>query len=578
MSAETLEFKTELKQLLDIITHSLYSDKDVFLRELISNGCDAIDRVRFNSLENEDLLEGDSDWKIRISVDETAGTLTVSDNGTGMSRESIVDELGTIAKSGTQAFLQNLAQADVKNRPDLIGQFGVGFYASFIVADRVTVLSRPGGAKDAGVRWESDGQGEYTIESVEKETRGTDVALHLREDAREYLQPMRLRRVVTRFSDFIEHPVVMDVEKEDDEGVKTVTEETLNTRKAIWLRPKSEVTEEEHKEFYKHISRDFHDPVKTIHYVAEGATEFRVLVYIPKHKPLDLAWGEPKSQLHLYVRRVFITDHCEALLPSYLRFVRGVVDCTDLPLNVSREMLQQNPLLGKIQKNIVKRVLSALEELRTEDYDAYVEFHEELGSILREGVTHDWSNRERIAGLTLFESVATESGKYTTLDKYVEAMPDGQEEIFYLVGEDRDLLARSPHVEAFRSRGFDVLLMTDPFDEFMISSLPEYKGKKLKAADRGALDADETEKEKLDEARTEFADLLKDLSKHLESVKDVRLSTRMNESAACLVLDEGAMGVHISRIMERIGRSDAADRPRQTLELKPRAPSRPGRA
>lgn len=577
MSEERLQFKTELKQLLDIITHSLYSNKEVFLRELISNACDAIDKIRFNALANADLLEGDSGWKIKLIPDEQAGTLTVSDNGIGMSRETIVEDLGTIARSGTQEFLTSLAQSEAKDRPDLIGQFGVGFYASFMVADKVTVISRPAGADRQGAKWISDGKGEFTVETVDKPTRGTDVILHLRDEDKDFLQPWRLRQIVTKFSDFVEHPVVMDVEKEveDDQGnkAKQLVEEQLNTLKAIWLRPKSEITDEEYQEFYKHIARDTTEPAATIHYIAEGANEFRALLFIPKHKPFDLMWGEPKSRLHLYIRRVFITDQCETLLPSYLRFVRGVVDSSDLPLNVSREMLQQNPLLTRINKNIVKKVLDRLDEMKRDDYEAYVSLYRELGTILKEGVSQDFTNRDRVAGLLLFESAKTDADAYTTLDAYVDAMPPDQEAIYYLTGEERSLLDQSPVLEAFKVRGQDVLFMTDPFDEFMLASLPEYKGKPLKAADKGELPQRDEDEAKQAESQEKFSDLLSSLKAVLPEVKDVRLSNRLKDSAACLVADETGMGAHMERIMERIGRGDSVVGNQRILELNPDHPA-----
>src|SRR6516162_7602295 len=414
MSAETLQFRTELKQVLDIIIHSLYSHKEIFLRELISNASDAIDTLRFQSLTRAELLEGDSEWKIKIIPDEKAGTLTVSDNGIGMPKESIIENLGTIAKSGTKAFLEALQKTEAKNRPELIGQFGVGFYSSFMVADKATVMSRMAGdASSAGVRWESDGQGEFSIESVEKPTRGTDVILHLRPDAKDFLKEWRIRALVKQYSDFVEHPVVMDIFREVDKKKVTTTEETLNARKALWLRPKAEVTKEEYAEFYKHLSHDFEEPAKVIHFSAEGLVEFKALLYIPTHKPFDLLWGDSKKGLHLYIRRVFIMDDCETLLPLYLRFVKGVVDSPDLPLNVSREMLQYSPILEKIKSNLVNKILKTLEVMRAEEYEAYVRFHEELGVFLKEGIYHDRANREQLANLLLVESTKTEPGRFT---------------------------------------------------------------------------------------------------------------------------------------------------------------------
>jgi molecular chaperone HtpG len=568
MTAATMPFKTELKQILHIIVHSLYSHKDIFLRELISNASDAIDTVRFQSLTNADVLEGDGDWKIKLVPDEQAGTLTVSDNGVGMSPDAIVENLGTIARSGTRAFLESLQAADAKDRPELIGQFGVGFYSAFMVADKVTVVSRTAGDPKAGVRWESTGEGEFTVEPAEKATRGTDVTLHLREEDREFLKPWKLREIVKKYSDFVEHPIVLDVEREED-GKKTTAEETLNSRKAIWLRPKSAVTKEEYHEFYKHLSHDFNDPAKVIHYSAEGAVEFKALLYLPAHKPFDLTWGNGKKGLQLYIQRVFILDDPEALLPPYLRFVKGVVDSPDLPLNVSRELLQQSAPLEKIKSNLVGKVLNTLGEMRDKEYDAYVGFFNELGTVLKEGVGQDWSNREKVADLLLFESTKTKPGEFTTLTRYAEAMPADQAEVVYLIGETREMLENSPYLEAFKAKGQEVLLLTDPIDEFVVGALREYKGKKLKAADKGDAAA-----AGVDEAKAkEFEPLLGYLKGRLPEVKDVRLSNRLKESAACLVADEHEMGAHFERLMVRLGRAKELPESKRVLEVNPDHPA-----
>jgi molecular chaperone HtpG len=571
-ASQRMEFKTELKQLLDLIIHSLYTKKEIFLRELISNSADAIDKVRFESLTRHELLEENSDWKIKLIPDETAGTLTVSDNGIGMNRETIVDNLGTIARSGTKAFIENLKAANVQNRPELIGQFGVGFYASFMVADRVTVLSRTAGDKSDGVQWESDGQGEFTVEPYEKPTRGTDVILHLREDAKEFLKSWRLREIVRQYSDFIDHPIVSDVEKEKD-GKKTTEEETLNSRKAIWLRAKAEIKPEEYEAFYKQLSRDFEPPLKTIHVVAEGATEFRALLFIPAHKPLDWMMGPPpKGGLDLYVRRVLIMHQSEELLPGYLRFVKGVVDSADLPLNVSRETLQHNPLLSKIRSNLVNRVLKTLEETKTGEYETYLKFYNEFSVLLKEGIGQDFSNRERLAELLLFESTKTEAGKFTSLEQYIVGMAAEQKEIFYLIGESRGLIENSPYMEAFKAKGQEVLLLTDPIDEYLISHLTEFKGKKFKAVDKGEMDAEQTDEEK--KKAEEFKPVLEALKKKLGEVKDVRLSHRLKESAACLVADEYGPTAHLERLMQRLGQGGpaGAESFKRILELNPDHP------
>ena len=567
---QKMEFKTELKQLLDLIIHSLYTKKEIFLRELVSNAADAIDKVRFEALSNPALLEGNSDWKIKLIPDSAAGTLTISDNGIGMSRETIVDNLGTIAKSGTRAFLENLKKSEAQDRPELIGQFGVGFYASFMVADRVTVISRSAGSAADGVKWESDGQGEFTVEAAEKATRGTDVILHLRDDDKEFLEPYRLRQIVKQYSDFIDHPVVMDAEKETD-GKKTTEEETLNSRKAIWLRPKSEIKQEEYDAFYKQVSRDFDEPLKTIHVVAEGAMEFKALVFIPQHRPMDWMMGPmPKAGLDLYVKRVLIQHQCEELLPSYMRFVKGVVDSSDLPLNVSRETLQHNPVLARIKSNLVNRVLRTLEETKTGEYETYLKFYEEFSQLVKEGVGQDFSNRERLADLLLFESTKTEAGKLISLEKYVGEMKAEQTEIIYLIGDNRALLENSPYIESYKAKGQDVLLLTDPIDEYLMSHLSEYKGKKFKAADKGDVAAESSEDEK--KKAEELKPLLEAMKAKLTEVKDVRLSHRLKESAAVLVADDFAPSAHMERLMKRMGQPIDTGGYKRTLELNPDHP------
>jgi len=565
MSAAKLEFKTELKQLLHLITHSLYSHPEIFLRELISNASDAINKIKFDSLTHEDKLEGNKDWKIKVIPDPAAGTLTISDNGIGMNRDAIVDQLGTIAKSGTRAFLDSLAQQDVKLRPDLIGQFGVGFYSAFMVADKVTVISRMAGLPRDGVKWESDGQGEFTVEETAKPTRGTDVILHLKEDAKEFLEPWSLRSLVKKYSDFIEHQVVMDVEHK--EGDKTVTvEETINAQTALWLRNRSEVKPEEYDAFYQQISNDTETPARVIHYTAEGKTEFKVLAFIPAHKPFSFAYEEPKG-LKLYIQRVLIMDSCEGLLPPYLRFVRGVVDSADLPLNISRELLQQNPLLDRMQKNIVRNVLEALEAMKNTEYDKYVRFFEDLGVMLKEGAARDWSNREKLCDLLLFQSTRTEPGKYTTLAEYIGRMPADQKDIFYLIGESREQIDSSPLLEAYKSKGWEVLLLTDPMDEFLFPSLGQYKEKSFKPVDRADTEAP-VDEQPADAER--FKDFLGFLKSKLPEVSDVRLTRRLKESASVLVADRDAMTAHYERLMQKLGRIEGESK--RVLEINPAHP------
>ncbi|NLX25279.1 MAG: molecular chaperone HtpG [Lentisphaerae bacterium] len=567
MATETMEFKTELEQLLHLITHSLYSHREVFLRELISNAADAIDKVRFEGLNNEEILEGDSDWKISIKADKEAKTLTISDNGIGMSRSEVVENLGTIAHSGTKAFLARAKEADLKNNPELIGQFGVGFYASFMVADDVTVVSKAHG--EPAVQWESKGTGSFTLSDADKETRGTEITLHLKEDAEEYLNNWTIKSTVKKFSDFLEHPVVLISTKKDEKTeVEEEVEEQINSQKAIWLRPKSEVTDEEYGEFYKHISHDTHHPSETIHYNAEGAIEFKALLFIPEHKPFDMMWNnDPKSHLNLYVQRVFIGNDFENLLPSYLRFVKGVVDSSDLPLNVSREILQENPMLDKIRKNLTARVLKTLAKMKESDYKEFEIFHENFGTVLKEGLQNDWENREKIADLLLFESTKKEAGEKTCFADYVENMAEGQEEILYLAGENHAAIVNSPYLEKFKAEGTEVLLMTDPIDDFVIPQLMEYKGKKLKAVNKGDLEED---KEKLKEEQKEFKGYIGFAQKLLDGVKEVRLTTRLKDSAAVLVGDEYSMSPHIEEMMRRMGQ-DVPKR-ESILELNPEHP------
>lgn len=561
------KFKAEMKQLMDIIINSLYSNKDIFLRELISNSVDAIDKIRFEGLTNSEVLENNTEWKIKIIPDKDKGTLTVSDNGVGMSADTITDQLGTIAKSGTAEFVEALKNENSANLPDLIGQFGVGFYSSFMVAKKVTVVSRMAGEKEKGIRWQSTGEGSYTLEEVEKETRGTDITLELKDDSKEFLDDWRIEGIVKKFSDFVEHPIVMD--KEEGEGDdKKIEEEVLNSQKAIWLRSKSEIKDEEYEEFYKHLTRDMEGPAKTIHYVAEGQMEYRSLLFIPSKKPPAFMIQELAEQgPALYVNRVFITDNAENLLPPYLRFMRGVVDSSDLPLNVSREMLQDNPVIRNIQKGLVTKTLSTLEEWGNEDSAGYEKFFTEWGPLFKSGVYTDFGNREKLADLMRFESTSTQPGEYTSLAKYVEGMKEDQKEIYYLVGPDRAGMENSPYLEVFRSKGHEVLLMTDPVDEFVASGLMNYKEKPLKAVNKGELDSDKKDDEKKSE-QTQYKGLLDFLKDKLDQVKEVRLSDRLTESAAVLVVEEGEMGAHMQAILKEMGQ-DGQGQTKRTLELNP---------
>jgi molecular chaperone HtpG len=588
MSKTTKQFQTEVKQLLDLVIHSLYSNRDIFLRELISNASDAIDKVRFESHSNEALLESNSDWKIKLIPDKTAGTLTIRDNGIGMSMAEVEENIGTIARSGTKAFMQALKDQSATDNPELIGQFGVGFYASFMVADKVSLETRAAGAADAGCRWESIGDGTYTVEECRREQRGTEIVLHLKDEFKEYLDEWKIRSIVKKYSDYIQYPVVMDitsteaakgVDGKEIEGAGTIEkteEQTLNSMKAIWVRPKSDVSEEEYQEFYKHISHDFENAFRTIHFSAEGINEFKALLYLPSKKPFDLFMADRKKGLQLYVKRVFITDHCEELIPDYLRFVKGVVDSSDLPLNISREILQEDVQIKRIQKSLVSKIISTLSDVKDKTFDEYVKFWKEFGPVLKEGLHFDYANKEKLQELLLFESTKSEAGSFVSLKEYVERMPASQQDIYYITGDNRSTLETSPHLEIFRAKGYEVLYLTDPVDEWVVQSLTEYGEKKLKAVDRGDLDLDSEDEKKeketsQEEAKKEFGDLLSFIKGRLEDlVKDVRLSKRLTDSACCLVADEYGMNANMERILKAM--NQPVPDSKRVLELNPGHP------
>ena len=584
--SEQRPFKTEVKKLLDLVIHSLYSNKEIFLRELISNASDAIDRARFESLKDESILEDDPEWKIKITVDKEAKTLTVSDNGIGMNAEELEQNIGTIASSGTKRFLEQLQENKDSLSPELIGQFGVGFYSAFMVAHRVKVVTRRAGSADQGVAWESQGDGFYTITPTTREKRGTDVIVYLTPENEEYLDEWKIRKTVKRFSDFVEHPINMDIEREeverDDQGKpiegkepkKTITEETLNSRKAIWQRPKNEVTEEEYKEFYRHVSHDYQEPLETIHWQVEGQTEFRALIYIPRKPLFEMFMPEQRDRgIQLYVRRVFITDKCEELTPGYLRFLRGVVDSSDLPLNVSREILQEARAILIIQKNLVKKVLDTLADMKEKNPERYQEFWTGFGTMLKEGLHTDFENGDRIKELLMYESSHLEAGKRTTLAEYVSRMPEHQKEIYYITAENRTAAANAPQLEAFKAKGYEVLFFTDPIDDWLSQDLTSYKEKTLRNIGKGDVDIDsDEEKAAKEEARKQAEADNKDLVAAMkeilgDKVKEVRLSKRLTESACCLVSDEWGMGVHMEKIMKAMN----PDTPptKRILELNP---------
>jgi molecular chaperone HtpG len=542
---ETLGFQAEVKQLLNLMIHSLYSNKEIFLRELISNAADAADKLRFEALSNNALYESDGELKIRIAIDKAARTLTVSDNGVGMSRDEVVQNIGTIARSGTREFFQSLTGEQAKDAK-LIGQFGVGFYSAFIVADRVTLITRRAGLPaNQAVRWECDmgkGAGEYTIEPADKAARGTDVILHLREGEDELLEDWRLKAIVRKYSDHIGVPVIMN-------------DETVNQASALWTRPKSEIKDEQYIEFYKHVGHDFEPPLAWTHNRVEGRQEYTQLLYIPGHAPFDLWDRQHRHGLKLYVRRVFIMDDAEHLLPAYLRFVRGVVDSADLPLNVSREILQQSRDVDAIRAGVTKRVLGLLEDLAAKDKDKYAAFWKEFGRVMKEGVGEDQANREQIARLLRFSTTA-EDAESVSLADYVARMKEGQDRIYYVTAETFLAAKHSPHLEIFRKKGIEVLLLHDRVDEWLVAGLPEFEGKPLASVARGEVDLSKikSEEKEPDHEVGKYAELLRALKSSLgDKVKDVRVSTRLTESPSCLVADEHEMGGNLSRILKAAG-------------------------
>ncbi|MCC7410975.1 MAG: molecular chaperone HtpG [Gammaproteobacteria bacterium] len=571
VNEETRGFQSEVRQLLDLVVHSLYGNSEIFLRELVSNAADALDKLRFLALADDTLYEGDQELGIRVQYSQAGGTITVTDNGIGMSREEVVDNLGTIARSGTREFF-NALTGDARQDAQLIGQFGVGFYSAFIVAERVTVLTRRAGAgEDDGVSWESDGQGEYTIHNVKRRRRGTEVVLHLREQAREYLDGARLRGIVHRYSEHIPFPIRMPREGEGESG-----EEVVNAATALWARPRSEITDEDYREFYRHVSHDFDQPLAWVHSRVEGALEYTSLFYLPRHAPFDLWDANERRGVKLYVRRVFIMDAAEQLLPRYLRFVRGVVDSDDLPLNVSREILQENKQLASIRAGSVKKILGLLEDLTGDRPDDYALLWKNFGRVLKEGVVEDAANRERIARLLRFSTSREDRrDNDVTLAAYVQGMKEGQRAIYYLTGEDFDAVRTSPHLEAFRARGIEVLLLSDPVDEWLVAHLGEFDGKPLKSVARGVLDAGElgaapagSEAPVDDAAGAALAARLR--AALGESVKEVRVTHRLISSPACLVVDDGDPGAGFERMLRAAGREVPRTLP--ILEINPAHP------
>ncbi|MBD3646893.1 MAG: molecular chaperone HtpG, partial [Pseudomonadales bacterium] len=552
---ETLGFQSEAKRLLHLMINSLYSNKEIFLRELISNASDAIDKLRFQSLSDPDLMGEDNDLKIRIDVDKEASTVTVTDNGLGMTREDAIAQLGTIAKSGTAQFLENLT-GDQKQDAQLIGQFGVGFYSSFIVADKVTVESRAASADaDQGVRWVSEGEAEFEVETIHRDDRGTSVTLHLKSGEDEFLDTWRLKNIVKKYSDHISVPVIMPKEPlgTDDEEEKTEEpeDEVVNTAKALWTRPRTELTDDEYKEFYKHIGHDFQDPLTWSHNKVEGKLQYTSLLYIPSRAPFDLWQREAPRGLKLYVQRVFIMDDAEQFLPLYLRFVKGVVDSSDLSLNVSREILQQDPAVESMRNALTKRVLDMLEKLAGSDPEKYQEFWNEFGQVMKEGPAEDFTNKEKIAGLLRFCTTHNSTdAQDQSLADYVSRMKEGQDKIYYVAAESYSTAKNSPHLEVFKKKGIEVLVLYDRIDEWLVSHLGEFDGKELRDVARGSLDLgdleDSDEKKDKEKVDQEFKDLVDRIEKTLDDeVEEVRITWRLTDSPACLVVKEDDIGMQM---------------------------------
>ena len=594
-AAETFTFETEAKQILELMTHSVYSNREVFLRELISNSSDALDKLRFEAIEHKDFLSEDEELQIRLETDADAETLKITDNGIGMSREEVISNIGTIARSGTKQFIEAMSQAKSESLAsmDLIGQFGVGFYSAFMVADRIVMRTRRAGST-VTTRWESNGDGTYSIEDLEEaglEGSGTEVTLYLKKGEEEeatssdFMTDWGLQQLVKKYSDFVSYPIKTDVEREeverDDEGkaiegteTTVVETQTLNSRKAIWAREKSEVTDEEYSEFYRHICHDWTDPLSTITLKAEGNFEYKSVLFIPGKAPVDLFNPEFKTGLKLYVRRVFIMDDCKELLPEYLRFVRGVVDAEDLNLNISREILQQDRQVQTIRKRLVKKVIDTLKSMKLQDEEKYTTFWKEFGPVIKEGIYRDSDNREKLLGLVLSHS--TKGDERISLADYADGMKSDQEAIYYMTGPSLEAVNNSPHLEAFKAKGYDVLLLTDPVDEVWIQYADEFEGKKFLSIGKGdvELGTDEEKeagKQALEEKSKSFEDLLKVLQTELDNdLKEVRLSNRLTESAACLVGDLGDMTPQMEQLMRAMGQE--VPKVKRILEINPNHP------
>ncbi|MES9813339.1 MAG: molecular chaperone HtpG [Candidatus Thiodiazotropha sp.] len=566
---ETLDFQAEVSQVLNLVIRSLYSNKEIFLRELVSNASDAAEKLRFEALTDEALFEEDPELKVRVTLDKEAGTVTISDNGIGMSRQEVAETIGTIASSGTRKFFEAMSGDQTKDS-ELIGQFGVGFYSAFIVADKVTLLTRRAGlGQEHGVRWESDGEGSFTIENVDKATRGTDVVLHLREDEKEFLEGYRLRSIISKFSDHITIPVEMEKEHygEDEEKPETAEFERVNKGTALWMRNRSDISEEEYHEFYKHVSHDFENPLTHVHNKVEGNNEYTALLYIPQRAPFDLWDRDQKHGVKLFVRRVFIMDEADKLMPRYLRFVKGVVDSDDLPLNVSREILQHNRKIDTIRQANVKRIMSALEKLAESDKEKYQTFWDEFGKVMKEGPAEDYANRDRIAGLLRFATTHNETDEQNvSLADYVSRMQEGQDKIYYITADSPAAARFSPHLEVLKKKGVEVLLLSDRVDEWLVTSLTEFEGKQLQSVAKGALDLgeleDKEEKESSEKQSEEHKELLQRMQDVLgEAAKEIRISQRLTDSPACLVVEEHDMSANLARVLKSVGQDAPQTKP-----------------
>ncbi|MDI1292056.1 MAG: molecular chaperone HtpG [Methylobacter sp.] len=585
---ETLGFETEVKHLLHLMIHSLYSNKEIFLRELISNASDAADKLRFEALSNDGLYEGDSELKIRLEYDKEKRTITVIDNGIGMTRAEVQEHIGTIAKSGTKQFFQALTGDQAKDS-ELIGQFGVGFYSAFIVADKVTLTTRKAGADNSdGVRWESAGEGDYTLESVEKSQRGTEIVLHMKESESEFLDGYRIRSIVRKFSDHISLPIVMDKEVmpsmgteegEEEEKPVEIVEETVNSASALWTKARQEISDEAYNEFYKHVGHDFQDPLTHVHSKVEGSNEYTLLLYVPSRAPFDMWDRDTKHGVKLYIRKVFITDDAEQLMPRYLRFIRGIIDANSLPLNVSREILQQSKQISTIKSGAVKKVLGMLEDLAKTEPEKYETFWAQFGQVIKEGPIEDHGNKARIAKLLRFASTHADTDKQeVSLETYVSRMKEGQDKIYYVTADSFSAAKNSPHLEIFRKKGIEVLLLSDRIDEWLVSNLDEFDEKHLQSVakgdlDLGVLDAEE-DKAAQEEVNKDFEAVLKQIKDVLaDKVSEVRLSHRLTESPACLVADVYGMSLNMERIMKDAGQGMGMGMGRKPIfELNPTHP------